>query len=79
MATEAKPTLLARAQGWFAGIGKYLREVRAEFKRVQWPNRKELMSYTIAVVVYVFIVAVFLGVIDLGLSALVNRVFGTAA
>ncbi|NLA11502.1 MAG: preprotein translocase subunit SecE [Firmicutes bacterium] len=31
-------------------IGQYLRDVRAELKRVQWPNRREFMVYTGVVV-----------------------------
>ena len=79
MASEAKPTLLTRTRGFFRGIGKFLREVRAEFRRVQWPGRKELTSFTIAVVVYVAIVAVFLGLIDVGLSFVIDKIIKAAA
>lgn len=27
-------------------LGQYLRDVRTELKRVQWPNRREFMVYT---------------------------------
>ncbi|NLA05322.1 MAG: preprotein translocase subunit SecE [Firmicutes bacterium] len=30
-------------------LGQYLRDVRAELKRVQWPNRREFIVYTGAV------------------------------
>ena len=43
MAQEAKPTLSTRMGGFFGKIGKFFREVRAEFKRVQWPGRKDLV------------------------------------
>jgi preprotein translocase subunit SecE len=79
MASEAKPTLLTRTRGFFSGIGKFLREVRAEFRRVQWHDRKELTSFTIAVVVYVAIVAVFLGLVDLGLSFVIDKIIRAAA
>ncbi|HAI86154.1 MAG TPA: preprotein translocase subunit SecE [Firmicutes bacterium] len=79
MASEAKPTLLTRTRGFFGGIGKFLREVRAEFRRVQWPDRKQLTSFTVAVVVYVAIVAVFLGLIDLGLSFVIDKIIKAAA
>ncbi len=60
---KAKPTLWVRA-------GKFLREVRAELRKVVWPNRKELVTYTIVVLVTVIIVAVFIGVVDLVVSEL---------
>jgi preprotein translocase subunit SecE len=47
-------------------IGRFLREVRAELKKVVWPNRKELSTYTVVVIVTVAIVAVFISLVDLG-------------
>ncbi|HHY62831.1 MAG: preprotein translocase subunit SecE [Bacillota bacterium] len=79
MAQEAKPTLSTRMKGFFGKIGKFFREVRAEFKRVQWPSRKETWSLTLAVIVYVLIVTVFLGLVDLGLSFLVEQIVKAAA
>lgn len=46
-------------------VGKFLRESRAELRKVTWPNRKELVTYTIVVIVSTTIVAVFLGIVDL--------------
>lgn len=43
---------------------KFLREVRAELKKVSWPNRKELAANTGVVLVAVVIVAVMIWVID---------------
>lgn len=43
---------------------RFLREVRAELRKVHWPNRKELVTYTIVVLVTVAIAAVFLGLVD---------------
>ncbi|WP_083441131.1 preprotein translocase subunit SecE [Nitriliruptor alkaliphilus] len=33
------------------GLAQFLREVRSELRKVAWPNRKELISYTIVVLV----------------------------
>lgn len=33
------------------GVGKFLKSVRAELKKVSWPNKKELKSYTWVVLV----------------------------
>lgn len=34
-----------------AGLGKFIKSVRAELKKVSWPNKKELQSYTVLVLV----------------------------
>lgn len=66
----------AKAAPW-KRAAKFLREVRAEFRKVAWPNRKELITYTIVVLVTVIIVAIFTGLVDLVVSellALLNRI-----
>jgi preprotein translocase subunit SecE len=45
-------------------LKKFFREVRAELKKVSWPNRQELISYTGIVFISVVIVAVLIWVID---------------
>lgn len=59
-----------------ARVSRFIREARAELRKVVWPNRKELVTYTIVTLVTVAIVAVFLGLVDLivyQLLALVGR------
>ncbi len=51
------------------GAGKFFREVKTELRKVIWPNKKELINYTIAVIVLSLIVALFIGLIDLAFSA----------
>jgi len=48
-----------------ARVSKFVREVRTELRKVSWPNRKELVTYTVVVLATVAIVALFLGVVDL--------------
>jgi len=45
-------------------IGKFLREVRAEMRKVSWPDRKELVSSTVVVVTVVVVASAFIGLID---------------
>lgn len=54
-----------------AKAGKFLREVRAELRKVVWPNRKELTTYTIVVIVATVASALFLGAVDLIFSQLI--------
>ncbi len=43
---------------------RYIKEMIAEVKRLTWPNRKEVGSYTLVVIVFVIVVAVIIGVLD---------------
>jgi len=52
----------------------FFREVKMELKKVTWPTRKQTTGTTIVVIIFVFVIAVFLGVFDLGLSKLVQVV-----
>ena len=55
-------------------IEQFFREIKKELKRVNWPSRKETIASTSVVLVIVFIIAIFLGLVDLGLSKLVKIV-----
>lgn len=57
-------------------IIKFLREVKVELKKVSWPSRKETIGSTSVVLVVVIIVAMFLGLIDIGLSRLIRIILG---
>jgi preprotein translocase subunit SecE len=48
--------------GIFGRIARFFREVVAELRKVIWPTRKELLTYTSVVVVFV---AVMLGIVVL--------------
>jgi preprotein translocase SecE subunit len=58
---------------------QFLREVRTELKKVTWPSRKDTLSGTLIVLVAVIIIAVFLGIVDFGLSGLVKQLLRGAA
>ncbi|CBE67602.1 MAG TPA: preprotein translocase subunit SecE [Patescibacteria group bacterium] len=53
---------------------QFLKEVRTELKRVNWPLRKEVVGSTIVVIVSVFILSLFLGVVDVTLQKLLTLV-----
>ncbi len=56
----------------FNRLKNYFRDAWSEFKKVTWPSRKELRSSTLTVLVVVAFCGVFLGVIDLILTALLG-------
>jgi preprotein translocase subunit SecE len=51
---------------------QFFREVRVELKKVTWPSRKETIASTSVVLIAVFLVGFYLGVVDLGLSRLIK-------
>lgn len=62
--------------GFFARIFRFLREVVAELRKVIWPTRKQMITYTAVVLVFVaFMVAVIAG-LDLALIKGVQALFG---
>ena len=50
----------------------YLRESKEELKRVTWPTRDEITSFTVVVVISVVVISVFLWGVDLGLEYIIN-------
>jgi preprotein translocase subunit SecE len=58
----------------FDKIKTFLKEVKIEIKKVIFPGREEVIGSTKVVLVLVFITAVFLGVIDMLLSKIIEFV-----
>ena len=56
---------------FFQKVVNFIKEARNELKKVTWPNRKQLISSTIVVMVTVVLVAIYLGLIDLFFSHIV--------
>jgi preprotein translocase subunit SecE len=50
------------------GLREYIKDVNIEMKKVSWPSREELRQHTLVVVVMVLMVAIFIGIVDRGLS-----------
>jgi preprotein translocase subunit SecE len=60
----------------FGKIVKFLKEVRAELKKVTWPTRRELIGSTIVTVVVTVIISVFIGIVDRLLALATRTIFG---
>ena len=54
----------------------FVRQVVAELRKVIWPNRKQMGSYTSVVLAFLVFMVTFIGLVDLGLAKLVLWVFG---
>jgi preprotein translocase subunit SecE len=54
----------------------FVREVIAELRKVIWPTRRELRTYTIVALVFVAVMVTIVVSLDYGLTKLVFAVFG---
>lgn len=66
----------AARRGPFARIALFLRQVIDELKKVVTPTRRELISYTLVVLVFVVVMMAIVSGLDLGFGWLVALVFG---
>lgn len=57
--------VVERVQTLWESTVQFLREVRVELKKVTWPGRNEIIGSTAVVIVASFVVAFFLGFVDL--------------
>lgn len=55
-------------------LGEFFEQSKGELKKVVWPGRKEITATTIAVLVLTVVMAIFLGLVDLGLSKIVQAI-----
>jgi len=60
----------------FARMSRFVREVIAELRKVIWPTRKELITYTGVVLVFVLIMAGIVALLDFVFTQGVLAVFG---
>ncbi len=78
-ASAAQPGGSGRGRGkpgYPERIATYNRQVVAELRKVLWPTRNELVTYTIVSVVFVTAMVAFVGVLDFGFTKFVFHVFG---
>jgi preprotein translocase subunit SecE len=57
---------------WIRDTRQYMEEVQAEYKKITWPPQKEAVVGAVGVVVVVAIVTTVLGVVDFGLSRIMQ-------
>ena len=72
----ASPRKGEQKPGLWARMTLFLRQMGAELRKVIWPTRKELITYTWVVIVFVAIITAIVGVYDLVFTRLVLQVFG---
>jgi preprotein translocase subunit SecE len=58
----------------FKKIITYIKEAREELKKVTWPDRDEVTSFTMVVIVSVVVVSIFLWLVDSALMQIIKLV-----
>jgi len=71
---NAKPSFGTRFVNFFKGIGKSFKNMYHELKKVTWPTKKELLNYSVVVFVFMVVMGVIIGVIDIASGALVDLI-----
>jgi preprotein translocase subunit SecE len=56
-------------------IISYFKDVQNELKKVSWPSQEELVDYTIVVVVFTIILAIFIFAIDQLFSTILHAIY----
>ena len=59
-----QPKAKKARRGIFGRVGGYFREVVSELRKVIWPTRKELLTYTLIVIVFVTVVSAIVAGLD---------------
>lgn len=70
---ERRPGRLRRTLG---RATTYYKQVVAELRKVIWPTRRDLVTYTAVVLVFVLFMVAVVSLFDFGASQAVLRVFG---
>ncbi len=55
-------------------ISRYVRETVGELRKVSWPSRQEATNLTIIVLIVMVIMSIFLWLVDLGGSGLLELI-----
>lgn len=63
---------LARLRQGFGSAFSFFSDSWTELRKVKWPSRKELISYTLVVLITVLFVTVYFYLLDLGISEVVR-------
>ncbi len=62
--------MVAKVKDWI----QFFKDAREELKKVTWPDREEVTSFTVVVVVALIVFSIFLWLVDTGLMAMIRVV-----
>ena len=73
---SAKAVTKERRGNPIARLGRFVREIVAELRKVIYPTRNELVTYTVVVVVFLTIITSIVFALDWGFAKAILYVFG---
>lgn len=59
-----------------SSLMNFIREARAELKKVTWPTRRQIWYWTLVVIVFTLCVSLYLGLVDFLLAWLFSALLG---
>jgi preprotein translocase subunit SecE len=59
--------------GLVSKLIRFLKEVKLEIKKVNWPTRENVIRYTLIIIVSSLIIAAFLGGLDVVFTSILNK------
>ncbi len=72
--TSSSETKDSSTQNPIARFIAYAEDSRAELRKVSWPTLKETRGATLVVLGFVAVMSILLGLVDLGLSSIIQLV-----
>jgi preprotein translocase subunit SecE len=60
---------------WVNQARSFLMDVQTEAKRVTWPTWRQAVVQTVVALIFVFIIALYLGLVDLALTRAIDFLF----
>ena len=76
--TAAKDNILVKCGRFFKNLGKRIvtsfKDMYAELKKVTWPQKSELINYSLVVLGFMVAMGIIIFVIDAGAGALVQLI-----
>ena len=67
---------MSKKERWYKRLRNFLKEVRAEVKKVTWPSRNEVYSTTIVVILATIFFGFYLYVLDIVFSWVISQIKG---
>lgn len=53
-------------KSFFFRVNKWFKECKSEIKKVIWPDKKQVVNNTIAVIIMVLVSTIFISILDVG-------------
>jgi preprotein translocase subunit SecE len=67
---------MQRVQDGARGAKGFVQEAWIELMKVHWPTRKETYAATVVVIAVVVLIAIYLALVDFGLTKLIEALIG---